>query len=232
MQAVRPTERLVRHRLPDRVFHWIMAATVLALLATGFLPIVGVKFPWVTIHWSAGLALTVAVLFHVVRAVFGLQPSTMVIRGYDLRDAWRGAACALGLSRAAPGKPGKYPLLQKLFHHTVALVLLTTIGTGLLMMVKVDTPFWTRDPYWLADRTWGIVYVLHGIAALASVTLVMVHVYFAVRPEKLWMTRSMILGWINRRDYQAHHDPARWAVADTAAGVDETAGARPSGLAD
>ena len=41
---MRAPDRIVRHRLPDRIFHWVMAASVLALLATGFLPILGVRF--------------------------------------------------------------------------------------------------------------------------------------------------------------------------------------------
>jgi cytochrome b subunit of formate dehydrogenase len=209
---VRPPDRIVRHRLADRVFHWVMAASVLALLATGFLPILGVRFAWVTIHWIAGLVLGAAVLFHVVRALAFLEPSSMMVWPADLRDAWRAVRRACG-GRAVPGKPGKYLLLQKLYHHAIALVLLTTIATGLAMMVKIDTPFWTRDPYWLADSTWGLIYVLHDLAALTSITLLMVHVYFAFRPEKLWLTRSMVLGWITRAEYAEQHDPARWRIA-------------------
>ena len=45
------------------------------------------------------------------------------------------------------------------------------------------------------------------------------HVYFAVRPEKWWITRSMLLGWITRRQYLEHHEPERWrAVANPPAG--------------
>jgi hypothetical protein len=51
---------------------------------------------------------------------------------------------------------------------------------------------------------------------MGMITLIMAHVYFALRPEKLWMTRSMFHGWISRDDYQAHHDPRRWPVPDAA----------------
>ena len=46
------------------------------------------------------------------------------------------------------------------------------------------------------------------------ITLIMVHVYFGIRPEKMWMTRSMFHGWISREDYLRHHDPQRWPVPD------------------
>ena len=80
------------------------------------------------------------------------------------------------------------------------------------MMVRVRTPFFTRDPYLLSDGAWGVTYVLHGMAGVALVGLVIAHVYFAVRPEKWWITKSMILGWITRRQYLEHHDPDRWNV--------------------
>jgi cytochrome b subunit of formate dehydrogenase len=99
---------------------------------------------------------------------------------------------------------------QKVFHHGVALVVLTAIVTGLLMMVGIDGPFWQRDPLFIPAGTRGLVFVLHGFAGLFSITMIMVHVYFACRPEKMYMTRSMLRGWITRQEYERHHDPALW----------------------
>jgi hypothetical protein len=56
------------------------------------------------------------------------------------------------------------------------------------------------------------MYVAHGFAGVGLVGLVIAHVYFAVRPDKWWITNSMIFGWITRRQYLEHHDPNRWAV--------------------
>ena len=109
-------------------------------------------------------------------------------------------------------KPGKYSFAQKLIHHAFALVVLTAVGTGGAMLVRIDTPWWKRNPYLLADATWGVVYVLHGLAALTLITMVMLHVYFALRPEKLLFTRAMLRGWITRAEYSEHHDPQRWQV--------------------
>ncbi|MBI3058816.1 MAG: cytochrome b/b6 domain-containing protein, partial [Deltaproteobacteria bacterium] len=41
-------ERILRHSVASRLFHWVMAVSVLTLLLTAFLPIWGVKFSWVT----------------------------------------------------------------------------------------------------------------------------------------------------------------------------------------
>jgi formate dehydrogenase subunit gamma len=70
-----------------------------------------------------------------------------------------------------------------------------------------------RDPYILSDSAWGFTYVLHGLAGVALVGLVIAHVYFAVRPEKWWITKAMLVGWITRRQYLEHHEPNRWPVA-------------------
>lgn len=203
--------RVARHALPDRLLHWLSAACVLTLLVTAFLPILGVEIAWVTVHWVSGLVLAAAVLLHVVRVVVRGTWSSMWIGRADLADALEIASAAL--RRAAPKRrPGKYSVAQKLIHHAFAAAVLTTLVTGSLMLLRIDTPWWQRNPYLLADATWGIVFVLHGLAALLLVTMVMMHVYFALRPEKLKFTRAMILGWITRREFDEHHDPQRWQV--------------------
>ena len=207
-----PSGRVVRHKGIDRLYHWLMAVSVLTLMATGFLPIVGVKFDWVEPHWIAGVALSVLVLMHIVRATIWQDFWAMMIVPRDVKDGWAALGHAFGRRPAPPPQPGKYPLMQKLYHAAIAVTMLCLIVTGLMMMVRIDTPFWTRNPYWLPAATWGWVYVVHGLAALLSLTLVMIHIYFGLRPEKLWITRSMILGWITRGEYVAHHDPERWAA--------------------
>ena len=51
------TDRIIRHRLFNRVMHWVMAASILVLLFTGLLPQFDFNFAWVTPHWIAGLIL-------------------------------------------------------------------------------------------------------------------------------------------------------------------------------
>jgi cytochrome b subunit of formate dehydrogenase len=189
----------------------VTAASVLLLLGTAFLPIVGLEFAWVSVHWITGVVLTVVVLFHVVRALFWQSLSAIWIGRADVRDAAAIVGRTFG-GRSAQPKPGKYSFAQKLIHHAFAVVVLTTVVTGGLMLLRIDTPWWQRNPYVLSSETWGVVYVLHGLGALFLITMVMMHVYFALRPEKLLFTRSMILGWITREEYKEHHDPNRWQV--------------------
>jgi len=192
--------RVQRHKFIDRVYHWLMAAAMLILLVTAFLPILGIKFEWVGIHWVTGLVLTVIVLFHIIRACFFQNFWAMMIDSTDLK--------------APLAKPGKYDLAQKLYHLAISILILSAIVTGLLMWRKVDTPFWQRDPYWLSTESWGIVYAIHGVAGMALVTMIIIHVYFALRPDEWHLTRSMLKGWITAKEYQDHHDPKRWQPKD------------------
>ena len=187
-----------------------MAISVLVLLATAYLPIFGLKFPWVVPHWITGLVLTVLLLVHIGWSLAWQRLRQMLFWIRDLKDAVKTLAWFFRLSRKQPNMPGKYSPAQKLIHHTFALVILTSVVSGLLIMVKIDTPFWDRNPYWLTNKTWGYIYVAHDLASMILVTMIMLHVYFALRPEKRLYLRSMFLGWISRDEYSSHHDPDRW----------------------
>ena len=206
--------RIRRHHLADRLYHWAMAACVLTLLATAFLPIIGYKFEWLGLHWTTGVALTALVAVHVVRAVIWQDFWAMVIDAVDIRNGWRLVARAVGGKGPAPGMPGKYNGLQKLYHTGIAVLVLAIIATGLLMLLKIDTPLWRRDPYRLSNDDWGVVYALHGFAAMGLITLVMIHIYFAIRPDEWRLTRSMFRGWITRAEYDEHHDKRRWKAEE------------------
>lgn len=205
---------IVRHSIVARLFHWVMAVSMFTLLLTAFLPIAGVRFPWVTWHWIAGLVLTASIVFHIVHATVWLDFWSIWVGPKDLPELKAELLRELGHDVPGP-RPGKYPLGHRLYHFAIVLAALAVIVTGLFMMVRVRTPFLTRNPYLLGDATWGFVYVLHGMGGVALVGLVIAHVYFAVRPEKWWITRSMFFGWITRRQYLEHHDPDRWVVGDT-----------------
>jgi cytochrome b subunit of formate dehydrogenase len=213
LEAARPDlpERIAKHSLAARLFHWVMAAAMFVLLFTAFLPVAGITFPWVTWHWIAGLVLTGSVLFHIIHATVWLDFWSIWVGPKDMPELKAEVLRELGHEVAGP-KPGKYPLGNRLYHQIIVIAALAAIVTGLFMMVRVRTPFLTRDPYLFGDATWGLMYVAHGVAGVGLVGLVIAHVYFAVRPEKWWITKSMILGWITRRQYLEHHDPDRWTV--------------------
>ena len=213
LEAARPDlpAKIPRHSLAARLFHWVMAAAMFVLLLTAFLPIAGVRFAWVTWHWIAGLVLTGSILFHVIHASFFMDFWSIWVGPKDIPELKAEIMRELGHDIPGP-KPGKYPLGNRLYHTVIVIAGVLVVATGMIMLPRVRTPFFTRNPYLLSDSTWGLTYVLHGMAGVGLVGLVIAHVYFAVRPEKWWITKSMILGWVTRRNYLEHHDPHRWVV--------------------
>jgi len=201
-----------RHSLVARAFHWIMAASMFTLLFTAFLPKVGIQFDWVTYHWLAGAVLTVSVVFHIFHASFFLDFWSIWPDKIDLRDAQRRILRFMGKPVPPPERFAKYPLENKLYHGAIIVAGLSVIVTGVFMMSRVRTIFFPRNPYLFSDMSWGMMYVLHGLAGVGLIALIMVHVYFGIRPEKRPITKSMIFGWMSRDFYLEEHDPNRWVI--------------------
>ena len=86
-------------------------------------------------------------------------------------------------------------MFQKLYHLAASVVVLTLTITGFIMLAKIDTPLWARDPSILSDWNWGIVYVLHGAGALALLFVFIVHIYFAFLPDYKANLIAMIFGY-------------------------------------
>ena len=203
-------EKVPRHSISARIFHWVMAAAMLTLLFSAFLPKVGLHFSWVTVHWTAGVVLILAIVFHIIHSLFIMDFWSIWPSKADLQNGWRSMLYAFGKAGPVQEKPGKYPLGNKLYHFAAAVCGLCLAITGMLMMSRVHMPFFTRNPYLLDDMSWGIIYLLHGFAGVALIAIVLVHAYFALRPENLPVTKAMISGAMNRRYYLEHYDPQRW----------------------
>ena len=206
-------EHVPRHSLTARAFHWIMAASMFTLLFTAFLPKLGFQFDWVTYHWIAGLVLTVSILFHIIHASFFMDFWSIWPDRIDLRDARRRVLRFVGKARATAAR--NLPSIRWRTSSTTAPSspqVCPSIATGVFMMFRVRTIFFPRNPYLFSDMTWGMMYVLHGLAGVGLIALIMVHVYFGIRPEKRPITKSMIFGWMSRDFYLEEHDRKRWAV--------------------
>ncbi|HEY2150889.1 MAG TPA: cytochrome b/b6 domain-containing protein [Vicinamibacterales bacterium] len=204
--------KIERHSLVARLFHWVMAASMFTLLFTAFLPIAGIRFPWVQWHWIAGIVLIASIVFHIFHATFFLDFWSIWIGPKDIPEMKADLLREFGQDVPGP-KSGKYPIGNRLYHLAIVFAGLGASITGALMIPRIRTGIVTRNPYYLSDFVWGITYVTHGLAGVGLVGLVIAHVYFAIRPEKLWITKAMIFGYITRRQYLEHHEPSRWVVA-------------------
>jgi formate dehydrogenase subunit gamma len=203
-------ERISRHSLLARAFHWLMAASMFALLVTAFLPKAGLKFDWVAYHWIAGTVLTISVAVHILHGSFAMDFWSIWPDQADREDARRRLRRFFKQPAPPPRRFAKYPLENKLYHGLIMLAGLAAILTGVFMMFRVRTPFFSRNPYLFGDLAWGWLYVLHGLAGVALIALVIMHLHFAVRPEKWDITKSMVFGSMKREFYLRHYDPERW----------------------
>jgi len=190
--------KVIRHKLFDRLFHWFFAISILILLITGLLPVYGFDDSLIVIHWVVGIILMVLLIIHIFRSVFWKNLSRIWFSRSDM-----------DLKRS---KQGKYSLAQKLMHQFIALLTLAGIITGIMMMIRIDTPFFQRDPYWLNADTWGLVYFIHGLVALCFVSTIMLHIYFSLRPESKMYLRSIFKGWISEEEYAQNHDAELWPL--------------------
>ena len=207
--------KIERHCLAARLFHWVMAASMFVLLFTAFLPIVGVKFAWVQWHWMAGLVLTASILFHIIHATFWLDFWSIWVGPKDIPELKAEMLRELGHDVPGP-EAGQVsarqpPLSPRDRRRRPAARRHRPVHDDRACGRRSSRA--TRTV--LSDATWGFTYVTHGLAGVGLVGLVIAHVYFAVRPEKWWITKSMILGLITRRQYLEHHEPS--ALARSAA---------------
>lgn len=203
--------RILRHSLAARFFHWSTSAAMFVLLVTAFFPIVGLTFDWVPWHYWSGMIFTALIAWHVVHTAVWLDFWSIWAGPKDVPEFRALLLRETGRAADAP-RPAKYPLGNQLYHWILTLVGLLVIVTGLLMMFRIDTPFFAHNQYLIGERAWGWVYVLHGLVGVSLVGLVAAHVYFALRPDHWWLTKAMIFGWITRRQYLEHHEPSRWRV--------------------
>lgn len=195
-------KKVSRHDAIDRAFHWIMAGSVLVLIVTGVMPIIGIRFAWLDIHWIAGLLLTFVVIFHIIRASFWQDFKSMIMTPADFAEPFDESR-----------KPGKYSFEQKGMHWAMTVLVLLVIVTGVILFMNIRTPFWDR-PSVADEAQLGLMFLLHGLATLALVAFTAIHIYFAVRPEKIFYTRSMVKGWISEDEMRANHDTNKWKVKD------------------
>jgi cytochrome b subunit of formate dehydrogenase len=212
-------ERITRHGKSARYSHWTLAVATLTLVVTAFVPMLGLLFPWVTVHWLAGLILAGYIVYHVVdtlaRKSWGAG-SMLWIGPKEIGESVSRTREFFQRDEGDPAKrPGKWGVENKLFHHAIMVAGFGVVLTGIFMMLRIKTWFWEANPYFnnLADSTVGLIFLIHGICAASFVGLLIAHIYFALRPETLWFTRSMFKGWITREEYLGHFNPSRWRVA-------------------
>ena len=204
--------RVGRHTFMARLFHWVMAGAVFTLLGSAFFPIMGWQFNWVDIHWVAGVVLTASIVYHIIHTTFWLDFWSIWVGPRDIPEFKAEMMRERGHEVAGP-HPAKYPIGNRLYHLVLSFVGCAVCLTGTVMLWRMGTSFFAPNPYILGEATWGWVYVVHGLVGLSTAGLTTAHVIFGARPKNWWLTRSMLVGWVTRREYLEHHEPTRWRVS-------------------
>ena len=127
-----------------------------------------------TWHWMAGLVLTASILFHIIHASFWLDFWSIWVGPKDIPELKAEILRELGQDVPGP-KPGKYPLGNRLYHLAIVVAGLGVVATGLFMMSRVRTPFFTRNPYLFGDprgaaSMWRTAWPASGSSASSSRT--------------------------------------------------------------
>jgi uncharacterized protein YneF (UPF0154 family) len=134
----------------------------------------GVQFNWVSITGSRAGADGVDPVSHRSRVV--LSGFLVDLAGQDRpRDAMNRERCGFSASRRRRQPVCQVSAGEQAVSLVIVLAGLAVIVTGLFMMKRVQTGIFTRNPYLFSDMTWGMMYVLHGLAGVGLIALVMIH---------------------------------------------------------
>ena len=156
-----------------------MAASMLTLLFTAFLLKVGVQFDWVTYHWIAGNSADGVHPFSrfscfVLAGLLGdLAPieRTFRTRPNECEDSRKPAGSATAEVRQISS--GEQALSRRNCSDRLIRDLYWSVHAFFRVRTMASSP---GTPYLFSDMTWGLMYVLHGLAGVGLIALVMVHV--------------------------------------------------------
>ena len=193
--------------------HWTLAASVLAMIATGLALGANVwhaaAFP---IHVGsvfilvAGLVLAAGVGDRV--ALGGLARQLSALDDDDRR--WLEWAPAAALGRGAQPPPvGRFNAGQKLNAILIAVLLTASTASGLWWWARLHHILWNSN----------VDGALHNLAGVAIIVLVCGHVFMAVvNPSTRHALRGITTGSVDR-DWAEHHHPG-WMAESAEPGAD------------
>lgn len=228
-------EEVERFTATQRASHWIMAASIFLLMLSGFLmmnsnvtvrTIAGIS--WVDVHIIFSIVLIGYLVFHLGHVAYKGTWKAMWVGRREVKDLIVRGKNFLGQADEYP-RQFEYPSAQKFLHLGVTGATLGVIVTGIVMLRRIEIPFlW--DParefsllgvqfsQGVGEPGWGLVtwsFVLHDLSAIMMVSLVLGHMYFALRPDEWGITRSMVTGTVSVETYAKKYSPDSWVVGGT-----------------
>jgi formate dehydrogenase subunit gamma len=216
MPAIAQTRWVRRFTRSELAVHWMFAAAVLAMIATGIALGAnvwhGVVFP---IHVGSVLVLAGGLL---LTAALGdraaLRRAARQLSRIDRDDRrWLGwAPRSLLGSRADPPPVGRFNAGQKVNGILIAVLLTASTGSGV---------YWWARLHGLVSNS-NIDGAVHNVAGVAIIVLVCGHLYMAVlNPGTRHALRGITTGRVDA-EWAAHHHPA-WLPEAEADGLTQAA---------
>ncbi|MFU2048562.1 MULTISPECIES: formate dehydrogenase subunit gamma [Avibacterium] len=200
-------QRVVRHKLPARLSHWLL---VICFFTTGlsglafFFP----DFAWLTeilgnpriarfIHPFTGIVMFIAFInLCLIYWPYNIPEKNDWVWLKNIKEVLKG-------NEHAVSDNGKYNLGQKMLFWTLILAMVTLLTTGIIMWRQY---FSHNFPIPVIR----IAILLHSASAFMLFTGIMVHMYMA-----FWVKgsiRGMVEGWVTVRWAKKHHP--RWFRED------------------
>ena len=192
---------------PVRVWHWLMAVAMFAMIITGYLigrPLVSnLGDTWITydfgyvrmVHFAAGLFFTALFIYRLFWVAVGNRYARMIFFPPLLSMKWWQGVFAqvaydLFMRKSAPEYAGHNPLAQLAMFAMFVLGSFVIIITGLALYAQS----WGWDTSWMAWFGW--VFVLFGDAqAVRTVHHVMMYVFILFSIAHIYMSfREDVMG--------------------------------------
>ena len=203
-----------RYTVPQRLFHWANALSVLALTITGLAIYIPAYFSflniqtvtWFSIHvYTVGFFL-LFIVFHTVYDSFVLDLFSNMWFGREERQR---LVLILknffGLTRQYP-KFSKFNPGQILYHWAIALNLLALFITGIVIWKPLRFLF----PLRLLGFGWEFIFInriLHDLFTATLMALWIGHIYFGLFIKENWKeAASIIKGTVPLPEYEKYHE--------------------------
>ena len=174
-----PAKPPARYNRNQRIYHWGNSLLLAAVSLSGFSlffrrsPDGPFGLTSLQIHVWSGLLFAAGVVFHAVAASLRGDWRSMRPELRDFREAaviWRNFLGNTGSYPAA----GKYDALQKLFHHTLALLSISFTASGVWMWLSAERIHFP-------GRVWlHVLRLVHDLSALLLVVMIAGHLYFSL----------------------------------------------------
>lgn len=190
-------ERYLKHDIGERVIHWCMALSIIALIITGL----NIRYPGLIFgmtmntarftHFISMYVLIFSWVAHTYHTIM-VEWQDEVAGWKDIKALPRVMMYYLFLSDEHP-RYAKYNPLQKISYNIIWFCILIQIVTGLPM-------YWPEKTIWLTDMLGGIMAlrILHDFMTYIFITYLLFHVYLVLADDirALW---AMFHGYYYRR---------------------------------